>query len=1059
MRGSKIILVSIFILLLLPVVSLSTSSQDDAYPPWDPAFTGWSYRQELTLPIVTNDSAAHCQPIDLRVRFEKPCWTENENVTSIRISCWQAELWQSVDSQIYALTTVNGEKYYLSECNIVFLIPSFADGTERFFMYYTGDRTSKPNYKDYVMVKDMNYSSAPIPELSAQAQFYGIQQEGYCIYAVGQEGQLLDRSCSQVVVKQKSGIREFDITNFDQIVSFAFSYYFGSREKDESASDQVFIDKKIFIDGNLMVEFGIISESKKKDVQTTAIYRYYYCPLEEKRIYVHVKHEMLKDAIVQGIDNIDGRFGSLISLKTRSAAVESLNFGEIHPFLNFYSEKEKIEQFQLNQNPSSKDREWIISYKNDASLGSEAWLSYGEGRKGIANAVLFETNQGVVVSGTDEHDGIQLKVAEKEYLNFLGTEVDYVSINFGRRSFKAGSSHDVMLPSDLLVQFDAEVYHSQTGGYEAVQKESSLYKALIKSRKLSGDIPFEREQKRYNVTIIPRFGGTHVSHPWLSNLTGSIIPVMWIELHRDGRVISEGAAERYLLARAKKTFRDVLEGEYLVKVFFKWGTKKRFTGSEIFHVTQNTKVNVVCTWERTIKFTFRDQMEQGVAGVHAWLMNKDGVVFDENITKWSGELIVKAPYDRKESYRLHAEYKNFVIYDDQLQKTIRRLNKEVTIALYTTEVIVTDSFDFPPGVVITPLLVTPNGNNSIQVIPRENDRGSFIFEDIPAGDYHLQISYAEFLDDIHVTIPTPENVIRMKFSAVFDVIINLYDSKGNSLQNEDIDFVILRDNRTITRTKEKTISLPPARYMIYAYLDNVLVGVKQVELINDRQLSFVTTLESFFPVVLSLFFYLLFSFFVILTLLRKFSLSSLLKALAILLVIFSLFQPWWVFDGVSSTVPAGKTTALYVNPAMMIETSKYHGELSLNIEELPDMFLMFLGGIIPLASLACLSLSIGIILRRTKKKNYAFLLSIIGIILLGVVVPSFVFGTTRLIETSLGAVQGEGVLLISIGEEEVLLKSSWGFAIGFYLVCIGVLVVLAALFIDIRAILTQRKKL
>jgi hypothetical protein len=199
------------------------------------------------------------------------------------------------------------------------------------------------------------------------------------------------------------------------------------------------------------------------------VYRYYYCPIEEKRINVHVKHEMLKDATVQGIDNIDGRFGSLISLKARSAAVESLNFGNIYPYLNFYGDKDKVEQYQLNQNPSTKEREWVISYTNDASLGAEAWLSYGYGKKGIANAVLFASNQGFVSSGTDERDGVQLKVAEKEYVNFLGTEVDYVSINFGRHSFEPGHSHDVTIPADLVVQFDAEVFASETGGYESVQ--------------------------------------------------------------------------------------------------------------------------------------------------------------------------------------------------------------------------------------------------------------------------------------------------------------------------------------------------------------------------------------------------------------------------------------------------------------------------------------------------------------------------------------------------------------------------------------------------------------
>lgn len=1060
MRGSNVIIVSMLLLFIFPAASIPGSSQEDVIPFWHTEWSEWSYRQELQLPIPTNDSTAHYQPIDLRITFEKPCWTENENKTSIRIGCWYKEEWYDLESQIYDIIKGVGETTYINECNVIFLIPAFADGTERYFIYYTDSETPKPNYKDHVSIEDANYSSSPLPDVSAQARFYGIKEDGYCVYGVGQEGQLLDRSCAQVVVKQKKDTKKFDVLGSDQIVSFAFSYYYGSKEKDESSSDQVFIDKKIFVDGNLMVEFGIISESKKKDIQTTAIYRYYYYPLDEKRINVHVKHEMSKDATVQGIDNVDGRFGSLISIKARSAAVESLNFGEIYPYLNFYGEDDKIEQYQLNQNPATKDREWIISFKDDASLGKEAWLCYGEGKGGKANAVLFASNEGIVTSGTDERDGIQLKVAEREYVNFLGTEVDYASINFGRHSYKPGHSHDVTIPSDLMVQFDAEVFASDTGGYTAVQKESTIYQTLVKSRQRSGDIPFEREQKRYNVTIITRFGGTHFTHPWLSNLSGGAFPVMWIELHREGRLIVEGAANRSLFTRAKKTFSSVLEGDYLVKMFLKRGNAtKVFTGSTILHLDKNTKVTVFCTWERTIKFTFLDQHGRGIPGIHGWLTNKDGILYDENITQKNGELIVKAPYNMRDPYTLRAEYKDFVIYDKELQKTIKKLNEQVNLELYNFSVIVTDTLDFPPGVEITPLLVTSKDNRTIQFTPQENGKGVFSFEGVPRGDYNLQISYGDFMDDIHVTVPDSGNSIPMKFSALFDLTIDLFDSKGNPLTDNNIEFMISRDNQTVEKTNEKTVSLPPAKYTINAYIKDDLIGGKHVELTNDKHLTFVTTVDSLLPAVLSLLLCVLFGFFVVLTLLKKFSLSSLLKSLVILFIILSFFQPWWLFTGSSTIPPVEKTTTMYVNPGVMIETRKYYGETSLNIAEMPDMFLLFLGVIVPLASLACLSLGLGVLMKKIRKKQYALLLSIAGVVLLCILLLSFYFGTTKLAETSIGAVQGEGALTISIESEEVMMQSSWGFSTGFYFIFIAVIVAVIALLLDIRTRVMQKKKL
>jgi len=1056
MQGSNIFIVSVLLLLVIPALSLSGASQEGTVPLWN---TAWSYEQELQLPISTSNPFSRYQPIDLQIIFEKPCWTENETKTSVRVCCWYKDEWHELESQIYDIKKNPGETAYIHDCKVIFLIPSFADGTERYFLYYSGGETPSTTYSDHVHVEDANYSSSPLPDVSTKAKYYSITEDGYCIYGVGQEGTLLDRSCSQVVVKQKKGSQTFDILGADQIVSFAFSYYYGSKEKDESASDQVFVDKKILYDGNLMVEFGIITESKLKDIQTTVLYKYYYNPLDDKKINVHVKHEILKDVTVQGMDNIDGRYGAIISLKAQSATADSLNFGQIYPYLDFYGKNNNIEEYQMDQNPATKDREWIISYKNNADLGSEAWLSYGEGKEGKANAVLFASNDGIVQSGTDERDGIQLKVAEKEYFNFLGTEVDYASINFGRNSYEPGLSHDVTIPSNLVVQFDAEVFDSETGGYTAAQQESHLYQTLAKSRQFSGEFPFEREPKRYNVTIVTRFGGTHFTYPKLSNFTSRDFPVMWIELYREGRLVTEGAANRSLLTRASKTFTSIVEGEYLVKIFWKRGdTTKVFTGSTVLQLDKDTKTTVFCTWERTITFTFLDQYGSGIPGIHGKLLNKDGVLFDENTTQRNGELCVKAPYNPNDPYTLQAEYKDFIIYDKELQKTLKKLDASVTLQLYNITVAVTDMLSLSPGVDLTPILIISENNKTIQLTPDEYGNGLYYFHGVPAGDYILQINYGDFTDEQHIKVPDIGDIIQMKFSAMFDLTIDLFDSKGNGVNENDIVLKVYRDEKLILETKEKTVSLPPAQYHIEAFLKENLIGEKDVELTNDRHLIFVTTLESLLPFILSLSFLALFGFFSILAALKKFSISSLLKCLTILLIIFSFFQPWWQFTGISTTPSAEKTTVMYVNPASMIDMTKYKGETSLNIAEMPDVFIMFLGVMFPLALLACLCLVLGILLKRLQKKNYALLLSLCAVILLTILLPSYYYGTAKLTETSIGSVQGESILPISIGLEEVQMHCIWGFSTGFYLVLIAVIIIVLTVMLDIRTRIMQKKK-
>ncbi|MCK5261397.1 MAG: hypothetical protein KAJ44_04385, partial [Thermoplasmatales archaeon] len=62
-----IVLYIMFIFLFSSVLTVSVSSQDDSIPFWN---IEWSYRQEIQLPITTNDSHAKYQPIDIRLNFD-----------------------------------------------------------------------------------------------------------------------------------------------------------------------------------------------------------------------------------------------------------------------------------------------------------------------------------------------------------------------------------------------------------------------------------------------------------------------------------------------------------------------------------------------------------------------------------------------------------------------------------------------------------------------------------------------------------------------------------------------------------------------------------------------------------------------------------------------------------------------------------------------------------------------------------------------------------------------------------------------------------------------------
>jgi hypothetical protein len=143
----------------------------------------------------------------------------------------------------------------------------------------------------------------------------------------------------------------------------------------------------------------------------------------------------------------------------------------------------------------------------------------------------------------------------------------------------------------------------------------------------------------------------------------------------------------------------------------------------------------------------------------------------------------------------------------------------------------------------------------------------------------------------------------------------------------------------------------------------------------------------------------------------------------------------------------------------MIETTTYSGQTTLEIAEMPDLFLTFLGAIVPVAVLICLVLGLSIILKRMKKKTYAFILCIGGIILLVFLLPTFYYGTAKLTETSIGAIQGDGPLTISIESQEVLMQSHWGLSSGFYCIIIATVIAVIALVLEIRSIMKKRTRL
>jgi hypothetical protein len=1067
---------SVLLLCLLVVQTPSLLSDDGSDPLFqDPRYTDeftlppwnedWSHCQELHLPINTENPAARFQPIDMEIVFDDSCWAKNTQEHSIRVLCWYGNKWHELESQIYDLNYT--DEAHISSCSIVFLIPDRAYGDELYYVYYDDHEKPGPNYPDHVSIIDSYYYYEPISGISVEGDYYKITEDGYVVYGIGQKGNVMNRKLSQIVIKQQPQSTTFDILNSDLLASFSFAYQEGTEETDEVSSDQVLISKEIIQDGNLMVEFGIISESTNGNLRTTNVYKYYYSPTTTKRMNVHVKHEVLKECIVKGIENVDGRYGAIISYRSRSAGFQKMCFGDILPYLHVYGENNRIKEYQMDTQPENKEREWIISYLDDCDLGDEAWISYDEGDNGKVHAVLFSNNKNVVTHGTDERDGIEVKVAEREYLNAIGTDIDYASIAFGRNSYEAGRAHDLVIPDDLVVEFDAEFFTIEQGSYADVHTEGGFFRKLA-SYRYKGEDEFTGNQNIYTLTIIPHLGGRIISYPLLVRLFNLTLPVTWIELYQNDTLIQAGMVTKPIVGFQIKKFPKLAPGEYVVKIYTVIGDRrKNYIGIERINLQEDLTLHIYTLFQKTFKIMVKDQNGQYIKDVDLFIFRNNTLVTSNTTSGWQTTNLY-APFNLfkpyvlgnlkdlqfadlftlADPYVLKAYYQGFLLYDEELG--MLQKNVDITQELYDLTVTVEDRLGFAPGVNVHPSLTSSEMRQQIDILPKEKGQGVYLFENLPPATYELKISYGGFTDTKIIDVPAVGQSTDLKFTATYDLAIDLLNSQGGFLLMNNQKVMISRQGKVIHSSLPpgSTTSLPPGEYTVTAVDDTEVMGSKIVDLANDKNVQLITKVDSMIALLVTGLAFIFIGQLVVLFIAKKISLNTCLKATAMALIVVSLFQPWWALSAASSS-QATKESMMYLYPQTMIDTLSFEGKVSYDIATLPEMFTNFVGilVIIICAGLVFMGMSFipNIVLRRR------FSLGLVGASLLFIILvaAAFSLGMSHICEISLGGLQGQGMLDIELPTGETVdMSASWGLSFGFYLCILSALLLIATGVID-----------
>ena len=304
--------------------------------------SNFPYWEEIKIPIDMVNQGSRYYPIDIRVKFDHPCWAMDEVNRSVRVFVYHNGEYKEIESQIYNLEFIDDS--HIKSCNLVFLIPDFADGRERYFVVYSDKPTPAPEYKDHVSLREGRFYYEPIRGYEADVRYYLIEEDGYAPFLVCYDGSVTGLRFAQRIVKLKEKSRDVSLNNWLVATTYALIYLDKTKPSGSVGSMERFLSKKIFVDGNLMVRFGIETESFDGNLLTRNVYTYYYSPTSDKRIIVSSYQKIKEKRVSTGTGAQGGNIVTMITSIIRSANIEELNTGLFIPYIHFFSEENIIKE-------------------------------------------------------------------------------------------------------------------------------------------------------------------------------------------------------------------------------------------------------------------------------------------------------------------------------------------------------------------------------------------------------------------------------------------------------------------------------------------------------------------------------------------------------------------------------------------------------------------------------------------------------------------------------------------------------------------------------------------
>jgi len=823
----------ILIIILISILVPNSLSADET-PWWNKS---WSFKEEIIIPIDTKDDTAKYQPIDINLKFNNSCWAINEEEYSIRVIFESEEKFIELESQIYDLNHTDAE--HIDSCNLVFLIPQEANGNEKYYVYYDEERKPSPNYQKHVNVEESYYRYEPIQGLLFDSSFYKIIEEGYVVYGINKEGSAMGTHVSQQATKLKKGSKDTMPNSIENMASFNLVYWwYKDGEWYPVDSSEKLISSQIFVNGNLMIKLGIVSQSNDGLIQTTAIYKYYYCPTENKRIYTHVREEIIKYPLPTGSE-IDVAYVTLHCGGVKSSAIHELNFGNIPPYLHFYSDKERILTQEIDQYPEGTKWQKVIGKKDDYDLGSSPWVSVDYGETGKAHAIIFETNK-ILKSGDYERDGIELQLYESQNIQYTGLDGRMAELYICRNAYEKDDPADELLPKNYAIEFNAEYFTTENGGYPAVEKEASAYQKLVsyqpknENNVTGGD---EKEQKeKYSLTTYVHFASSVPMGSLLSAALGKNLSYTYAELYKDGNFKSSGSVNRLPLGKIEldfkdknlfqklKTLLDIFDwknlsffkkikfpdlepGTYVVKIYRenqRFAKERQYIGFGIIDLQKDDSIRIFCKSQGTINVTVLNQENKGMENVKILLQMDNTTIADATSDK-NGSAILKAPCYGNKPYTLKIIYQGFLVDEEKdirlgLLRRLIPLKKTIEFDIHDLKVSFKDSDGKVPSFNLNLDLTSDEMQEPVEIRAEDITDGTYTFKGLYPANYNLKINYNLFEIKEKISVPDMDSLT-----------INLYDFTAYIKDSWNLNSEVPLDVSLTSKDLEKTAVISGGR--------------------------------------------------------------------------------------------------------------------------------------------------------------------------------------------------------------------------------------------------------